>query len=134
MKKFIPVALPPGRARLATQARADGIFPNAKNNRDVSRLEPMGLREALLDIPLERRLSYDQETATLVGSDATVQMSGTIRGRIAGRGPQQFRLAKKGIYALTRISAHDLPNGNFWADVYDKNERKVLILLARQSE
>jgi len=30
----------------------------------IFRPEPMGLREALLDIPLERRLSYDQETAT----------------------------------------------------------------------
>jgi propionate CoA-transferase len=30
----------------------------------IFRPEPMGLREALLDIPLERRLCYDQETAT----------------------------------------------------------------------
>ena len=38
----------------------------------IFRPEPMGLREALLDIPLERRLSYDQETATFfVNFEAT---------------------------------------------------------------
>jgi hypothetical protein len=32
---------------------------------------------------------------------------------------------------LPKVSAHDLPNGNFWADAFGKNERKYLILLAR---
>jgi hypothetical protein len=66
---------------------------------------------------------------------ASASSVGRSRRAVASHTPfgSQFRLAKKGICALT-ISAHDLPNGNFWADVHDKNERKCLILLARQSE
>jgi hypothetical protein len=44
---------------------------------------------------------------------------------------QPIPFGKKRICAQPRASAHDLPNGNFWADVYDKNKYKYLILPAR---